>query len=289
MRSPGAVDSQRRHGHWAGIGCGRSWFLEQAVRWINQPEQDPVYIQASVATCRSLSECWNLTVDVGEAYAAHHLANGPPEPLPAPARMEWTQLPGIGPGTEILGGDLVGLRIVELGCGAGHNTAQLAAFGADAIGVDCPSGQIRRAVSHYRHTGAQFVHGSALMYLTGITGYLRAIVSVLGAIGLTEPPHCWPLPHAGSPRAAPSRSPYPTPQHAGMAAPSNRHPRGYPIDRRATRGRTRPEADLDRRPVRDAGPRLDELLRLASGLAASTARRSAAPPGSWVLTRRVSG
>jgi len=211
MRSPGAVDSQRRHGHWAGIGCGRSWFLEQAVRWINQPEQDPVYIQASVATCRSLSECWNLTVDVGEAYAAHHLANGPPEPLPAPARMEWTQLPGIGPGTEILGGDLVGLRIVELGCGAGHNTAQLAAFGADAIGVDCPSGQIRRAVSHYRHTGAQFVHGSALMYLTGITGYLRAIVSVLGAIGLTEPPHCWPLPHAGSPRAAPSRSPYPTP------------------------------------------------------------------------------
>ncbi|MDH6575588.1 class I SAM-dependent methyltransferase [Kitasatospora sp. MAP5-34] len=105
----------------------------------------------------------------------------------APTRMEWTQQPGVGPGAEILGDDLTGRRIVELGCGAGHNTAHLAAVGARAIGVDRSAGQIRRAIGHYRHTGALFVHGSALIHLTRSAVPLHAVVSVFGAVGLTEP------------------------------------------------------------------------------------------------------
>jgi SAM-dependent methyltransferase len=101
--------------------------------------------------------------------------------------MEWTQRPGVGPGAEILGTDLTGRRMVELGCGAGHNTAHLAAAGAAIVGVDSSAGQIRRAVANYGHTGARFLHTSAAHHLDHATESLDAIVSVFGAIGTTEP------------------------------------------------------------------------------------------------------
>jgi SAM-dependent methyltransferase len=101
--------------------------------------------------------------------------------------MEWTQRPGIGPGAEILGGDLTGRRIVELGCGAGHNTAYLAAAGANVTGVDRSAGQIRRARDHYGHTRARFVPAGATLHLARSAEPLDAIVSVFGAIGTTEP------------------------------------------------------------------------------------------------------
>jgi SAM-dependent methyltransferase len=132
-------------------------------------------------------------MNVWEAHAASRLIDGPVDPLPAPDRFEWTQRPGIGPGAEILGKDLNGPLIMELGCGAGHNTAHLAAAGARAIGVDRSSGQVLRAIRHYQHTGAVFVHGSALTYLTRTTGGLDAIVSVFGVIGMVG------LPGAGGP------------------------------------------------------------------------------------------
>jgi hypothetical protein len=66
-------------------------------------------------------------MNVWEAHAASRLIDGPADPLPAPDRFEWTQRPGIGPGAEILGKDLNGRLIMELGCGAGHNTAHLTA------------------------------------------------------------------------------------------------------------------------------------------------------------------
>ncbi len=42
--------------------------------------------------------------------------------------MEWSTHPGLGPGAEILGLDLDlrCKRILELGCGPGHNVAHLA-------------------------------------------------------------------------------------------------------------------------------------------------------------------
>ena len=126
-------------------------------------------------------------MNVWEAHAASRLIDGPVDPLPAPDRFEWTQRPGIGPGAEILGKDLNGRLIMELGCGAGHNTAHLTAAGARAIGVDRSSGQVLRAIRHYQHTGAVFVHSSALTYLMRTTGGLDAIVSVFGVIGMVEP------------------------------------------------------------------------------------------------------
>ncbi|MFI6008821.1 class I SAM-dependent methyltransferase [Streptomyces sp. NPDC051243] len=101
--------------------------------------------------------------------------------------MEWTQRPGIGPGAETLGEDLAGRRVVELGCGPGHNAAHLTSLGAKVTGVDRSEGQIQRALAHYGHHGTEFVHSRALGYLTRESERLDAIVSVFGAIGLDEP------------------------------------------------------------------------------------------------------
>ncbi|MEV6973267.1 methyltransferase domain-containing protein [Kitasatospora sp. NPDC093806] len=122
-----------------------------------------------------------------DAHAAQRLAHGPPQPLQPPARLEWTQRPGIGPAADLLGDNLTGLRILELGCGAGHNTAHLAAVGALAIGVDRSTGQIERANAHYGHTGALFTQAPAVGYLRRGIGHLDAIFSVFGAIGTSEP------------------------------------------------------------------------------------------------------
>jgi len=122
-----------------------------------------------------------------DAHAAAAIAQSPAGPLEPPLRMEWTQRPGIGPGAEILGGTLAGRRIVELGCGAGRNTAHLAAAGAIVTGVDHSPGQIHRARAHYAHTGATFVRAGATVHLTQTTKRLDVIVSVFGAIGTTEP------------------------------------------------------------------------------------------------------
>lgn len=125
-------------------------------------------------------------MDIWDAHAAMRL-HTPPGPLEPPQRMEWAQRLGIGPGAEILGGDLSGRRIVELGCGPGRNSAHLAASGAIVTGVDRSAGQIRRAQGHYGHTGARFVRDRATLHLTRSATPLDAIVSVFGAIGTTNP------------------------------------------------------------------------------------------------------
>jgi len=107
--------------------------------------------------------------------------------LEPPRRFEWTQRPGIGPGAEVLGLDLTGRHVVELGCGAGRNTAHLAAAGAVVTGVDRSAAQIGRAKAHYGHTGARFVQEGAALHLSRGAEHLDAIVSVFGAIGMTEP------------------------------------------------------------------------------------------------------
>lgn len=126
-------------------------------------------------------------MDAWDVHAAQRLADGPLRPLEPPARMEWTQRPGTGPGAEILGDDLAGRRIVELGCGPGHNAAHLSGLGAKVTGVDRSKGQIERAHAHYGHHGIEFVHLRALGYLTRERERLDAVVSVFGAIGLDEP------------------------------------------------------------------------------------------------------
>lgn len=92
------------------------------------------------------------------AHAAQRTAAAPAHALAAPTRMEWSTHAGIGPGAEILGRDLCGKHVLELGCGPGHNVAHLAKHHqARVTGVDLVGLQVRRARSHYGHIdGATF-------------------------------------------------------------------------------------------------------------------------------------
>ncbi|MDI3405607.1 class I SAM-dependent methyltransferase [Streptomyces cavernicola] len=123
------------------------------------------------------------------AHAVQRTAADPAEPLDVPARMEWTTRPGSGPGAESLGHDLRGKRILELGCGPGHNAAHLAVrHGARVTGVDLVALQVRRARTHYgRLNNLTFTAGHALHYLQSATGQFDGIYSVFGAIGLVAP------------------------------------------------------------------------------------------------------
>ncbi|MFG3152416.1 class I SAM-dependent methyltransferase [Streptomyces sp. NPDC048219] len=123
------------------------------------------------------------------AHALQRTAAGPAEPLAPPARMEWTTRPGIGPGAEILGPDLRRKRVVELGCGPGHNAACLATrHAAHVTGVDLVGLQVRRARSHYgRLNNLTFVAGHALHYLQAADEQFDAVYSVFGAVGLVAP------------------------------------------------------------------------------------------------------
>ncbi|MFL4906019.1 class I SAM-dependent methyltransferase [Streptomyces sp. MMS24-I2-30] len=122
-------------------------------------------------------------------HALQRTTASPAEPLSVPARMEWTTRPGSGPGAEILGPDLRRKRLLELGCGPGHNAAHLATrYGAQVTGVDLVGLQIRRARSHYgRLNNLTFVAGHALHYLQASDERFDAIYSVFGAIGLVAP------------------------------------------------------------------------------------------------------
>lgn len=123
------------------------------------------------------------------AHALQRIAAGPAEPLPVAAWMEWTTRPGRGPGAEILGPDLRGKRLLELGCGPGHNAAHLAIrHGAHVTGVDLVGLQVCRARSHYgRLNNLTFVAGHALDHLHASDEQFDAIYSVFGAIGLVAP------------------------------------------------------------------------------------------------------
>ncbi|MYT35206.1 methyltransferase domain-containing protein [Streptomyces sp. SID8356] len=123
------------------------------------------------------------------AHALQRTATGLAEPLAVPARMEWTTRPGQGPGADVLGADLRGKRLLELGCGPGHNAAHLAIrHGAHVTGVDLVGLQVRRARSHYgRLNNLTFVVGHALHYLHASGEQFDAIYSVFGAVGLVAP------------------------------------------------------------------------------------------------------
>ncbi|MFD8692574.1 class I SAM-dependent methyltransferase [Streptomyces sp. NPDC059651] len=122
-------------------------------------------------------------------HAAQRLTTAPAHALTPPTQMEWSTHPGLGPGAEILGRDLRGKRILELGCGPGHNVAHLAQHHqARVTGVDLVGLQVRRARSHYGHIeGATFAAGHALHHLRATGQTFDAIYSVFGAVGLVAP------------------------------------------------------------------------------------------------------
>ncbi|MFJ7267357.1 class I SAM-dependent methyltransferase [Streptomyces sp. NPDC099050] len=123
------------------------------------------------------------------AHTAQRMAASPTHALTAPARMEWSTHAGLGPGAEILGRDLRGKRLLELGCGPGHNVAHLAKHHqARVTGVDLVGLQIRRARSHYGHLdGTTFAAGHALHHLQATGQTFDGVYSVFGAVGLVAP------------------------------------------------------------------------------------------------------
>lgn len=133
------------------------------------------------------------------------------EALAVPARMEWGTRLGQGPDANLLGPDLRGRHVLELGCGPGHNVAHVAVHrGATVTGVDLVGLQIRRARSHYgRLAGARFVAGHALHYLQATDETYDAIYSSSVPSVSLPPSSCSP-PSSGSwLPGAPWRSPFP--------------------------------------------------------------------------------
>jgi SAM-dependent methyltransferase len=160
-------------------------------------------------------------------HALQRTTTAPAEPLSVPARMEWTTRPGSGPGAEILGPDLRRKRLLELGCGPGHNAAHLATrHGAQVTGVDLVGLQIRRARSHYgRLSNLTFVAGHALHYLQAADEHFDAIYSVFGAVGLASPELLLPAiaQHLKPGRALAFSVPHP--QRSGLRPATDDRPR----------------------------------------------------------------
>ncbi|MDX6743803.1 class I SAM-dependent methyltransferase [Actinocorallia sp. A-T 12471] len=112
----------------------------------------------------------------------------PPSRL-IPDRFEWTRAPGIGPPLSVLG-DLTGRRVLELGCGSGHNLAHLAyQHGALAVGVDHDPAKIDRARETYREIpGLSFVQSDATAFLgSQPSGSYDLVLSIFGAFSFTDP------------------------------------------------------------------------------------------------------
>jgi SAM-dependent methyltransferase len=127
-----------------------------------------------------------------QTWAASRIA-GDTGPGVLPARLEWTQVPSLGPGEELLG-DLDGRTVLELGCGAGDTTAYLASRGATAVGVDDAPAQIERARNRWGHiAGAVYVRAEAAVYLTRPGQSVDVIVSVFGALDFAAPDVLLPL------------------------------------------------------------------------------------------------
>ena len=124
-----------------------------------------------------------------------HRSRTPPTDLTVRDRFEWTRATGVGPPLTVLG-DLTGRRIVELGCGSGHNLAHLAAYHhAISVGVDHDPHKVARARSFYPEgSHLTFMHAEA-------TGYLRSLppasvdlcLSIFGAFSFLEPTGPGPL------------------------------------------------------------------------------------------------
>lgn len=128
-----------------------------------------------------------------QQYAASAAATEHAEPSVAPDRLEWTQVPGRGPGEEILG-SVSGRRVLELGCGTGRSAALLDARGAHVTALDAAEAQIRRARTRWaRHTNVEFICADAHTYLSTQHRGHDIILSIFGAVDFTPPETLLPL------------------------------------------------------------------------------------------------
>ncbi|MER5382652.1 class I SAM-dependent methyltransferase [Streptomyces sp. NPDC002688] len=160
-------------------------------------------------------------------HALQRTTAAPAGPLAVPERMEWTTRPGSGPNAEILGPDLRPKRVLELGCGPGHNAAHLATrYGAQVTAVDLVGLQIRRARSHYgRLNNLTFVVGHALHYLQASDERFDAVYSVFGAVGLVAPELLLPAIARHLTRGRTLAFSVPHPQRGGLHPTTDDRPR----------------------------------------------------------------
>ncbi|MBQ0850323.1 class I SAM-dependent methyltransferase [Streptomyces sp. BH-SS-21] len=107
------------------------------------------------------------------------------QPPPAAARFEWTDVPGHGPGAEVLGSPGTAL---DLGPAEGENAAVLARAGTAVTAVDFSLTQVERARRLWRGAaGLDFVLAEACTFLDNDPRTWDAIYSTWGAVWFTDP------------------------------------------------------------------------------------------------------
>lgn len=110
-------------------------------------------------------------------------------------RFEWTRAAGIGPPPTVFG-DLEGRRVIELGCGGGHNLAHLAVHHrVEAVGVDHAPFKVQRARTLYGDvSGLTFVQAGAIAFLQCLPACsIDLCLSIFGVFSFLEPTEPGPL------------------------------------------------------------------------------------------------
>ncbi|MGW3835355.1 class I SAM-dependent methyltransferase [Streptomyces microflavus] len=105
------------------------------------------------------------------------------------SRLHWDWYQRMGPGAELLG-DLTGRTVAELGAGAGHQAAHVAAElkAARVIAIDSSTAQHSRGRDLYEGApGLDFVHDDAAAYLRAHPSSLDVAYSIFGALDFSDP------------------------------------------------------------------------------------------------------
>ncbi|MFJ1590148.1 class I SAM-dependent methyltransferase [Kitasatospora albolonga] len=107
----------------------------------------------------------------------------------AGGRLYWDWYQRRGPGDDLLG-DLTGRTVAELGAGAGHQAAYVAAElkARRVIAIDGSAAQHSRSRGLYEDVpGLEFVHEDAAAYLQGHPSGLDVAYSIFGALDFSDP------------------------------------------------------------------------------------------------------
>ncbi|MEU3166909.1 class I SAM-dependent methyltransferase [Streptosporangium sp. NPDC006930] len=124
-----------------------------------------------------------------------HRSRTSPTSLTVRDRFEWTRAAGIGPPPTVFG-DLAGRRVVELGCGSGHNLAHLAIHHhAEGVGIDHDPLKIQRARTLYAGLPRlAFIRTDAAAYLRSRPPEsIDLCLSIFGAFSFVERADLRPL------------------------------------------------------------------------------------------------